>query len=239
MAKNSLLEPELAGPYGAWKAAPTPDTSAALLAAVRPHVERAIRLHVGESNPLIESRARRMALEGMRRYDPAAGSIKTHLTRHLEGLKRAARRQTTILRVPERVALDRSSVESAAREFEAEVGRAPSDGELADHTGFSLARIRRVRSYRPAVAEGTLDALLVGDAPAATGLAGGKAESLWQQLIYADLTPTDQRVVDLHRAGHSNVEIARQLGIPPGAVSQRKARIQGRYDEGEDLGLLS
>lgn len=235
---KDFLEPELAAPYRAWKAAPTPETATTLLAAIRPHVDRAVHLHVGAGGPLIESRARRMALEGMRRYDPAAGSIKTHLTRHLEGLKRVARRQTTILRVPERVALDRAGVESAAREFEAENGREASDGELAERTGFGLARIRKVRSYRPAVAEGTLEELMGGAAPAAAGPADGLPETLWHRLVYDELAPADQRIVDLHRAGVANGEIARRLGVSPGAVSQRKARIQARYDEGRDLGLF-
>jgi DNA-binding NarL/FixJ family response regulator len=35
----------------------------------------------------------------------------------------------------------------------------------------------------------------------------------------------------------SNQEIARKLGLSPGAISQRKARIQQLLDRREDLGI--
>lgn len=231
----SRIEPEYAPHYEAWKAAPSPARAAALLDAVRPDVERAARLHVGNTNPLLMSRARRMALDGLRRYDPSAGPLRPYLTQHLAGLKRVNRAQTTLLKVPERVALDRSKVESASREFEAERGRAPSDGELADFAGLHVDRVRRVRSYRPAVSEGAVEASTGGAPMAATNPFASKGLSAWERLVYDDLPAHDQRVVDMHLAGLENREIARRLGVSPGAVSQRKARIQALFDASDEL----
>lgn len=228
-----MLEPEFAPLYHAWKASGRPEHAAALLESVRPTIRHAIKLHVGEPNPLLESRARLMTLAGMRSYDPTRAKLATHLTNHLIGLKRVNRQQTTILKVPERVSLDRYHLGEAVRDFADRHGREPSDAELATHTGLSLARVRRVKSYHPAVAEGTLEAL--GVTP---GVQGHDAEPIWHRIVYDDLAPRDQRIVDLNRSGVPNHEIARRLGVTPGAVSQRKAVIQRLFDDGERLGAL-
>ena len=228
----SLLEPEYKEAFHTWKADPRPEHAARLLHTVAPAIDRAVRMHVGAGGPLIKSRARVMALEGLRRYDPSRARLGTFLAQHLQGLKRVNRAQTTALAVPERVALDRYHLGNEERRFTDERGRDPSDGELADFTGFALSRVRRARSYRPAVAEGTLEAAM-GE-PFAGGASRGHG-AVWEQLVYDGLTPTEQRLVDYHKAGLPNQEIARRLGVTPGAISQRKKKIQQLFDEGEEL----
>jgi DNA-directed RNA polymerase specialized sigma subunit len=231
----SLIEPEYAEHFREWRENPTPHHTQKLLTAVAPVIDRAVAVHVGKSHPLLASRARVMAIDGLRRYDPERGKLSTHLTRHLEGLKRVNREQTTILAVPERVALGRYHLQEAARDFRDRHGREPSDGELSDHTGFSLDQVRRARSYRPAVAEGTIESGL-GESYGGTGPVGEAPRmTTWQRLVYDDLSHEDQKVVDLHLAGHENREIARRLGVSPGAVSQRKGRIQALFDQEHDL----
>ena len=143
-----------AEPYNAWKATPGPDANAAILKTLDPVIQGAIKTHIGEPNPLLVSRARMMTLEGLRGYDPARGRLQTHLYNHLQGLKRVNRQQTTVLKVPERVALDKYHLDQYTREMSDELGREPTDRELMDRTGFSARRISHIRKYRPAVAEG-------------------------------------------------------------------------------------
>lgn len=228
------VEPEYAAPYAAWREKPGPETAGPLLEAVKPLVDRAVAIHVGPSGPLISSRARRMALDGLKRYDPAAGPLRPYLTQHLAGLKRVNRQQTTVLKVPERVSLDRYHLSNLEKGLEDELGRPPSDGELADRTGFSLARVRKARSYRPAVVSGALEDLLGGSVPEERPV-GPRGLGAWEKLVYDELSHRDQRIVDLHRAGLENKEIAARLGVTPGAVSQRKAYIQGLLDDAEGL----
>lgn len=235
---DNYLEPEFAAPYQAWKAAPSATTSATLLRALQPTIDQAVRTHTGESGPLLTSRARRLALESLPSYDPTRARLRTHLYSQLQGLKRIQRQQNTILRVPERVALDRYHLDRYTNELAHELGRTPTDAELSDRTGFSATRLARVRGYRPAVAEGTL--------LAASGEVFGGAETnpprtqAWQRLIYADLSPTDQQIMEhtfgLHgRRPLSNQETARKLGLSPGRISQRKKAIQALLDQEDAL----
>lgn len=233
-----MLEDDLRPHYETWKAAPGPDTNAKMLDTLHPVMEGAIRTHVGEPNPLLMSRARRMTLDGLRGYDPAKGKLKTHLYNHLLGLKRANRQQTTILQVPERVALDRARLDQLTAELTNELGREPTDDEIANRTGFTTKRMTRIRSYAPGMAEGTAEGLLEGNLPAST--MPGAAPSLWIDIVYDGLDPYHKKVMEYSLGLHGrrplqNQEIAAKLRRSPGAISQATARIQALLDEEHDL----
>jgi hypothetical protein len=239
---SDRLEDDFKEPYAAWKATPGPATNTAMLKALHPTIEGAIRTHVGEPSPLLVSRARAMALQGLRGYDPKRGRLQTHMYNHLLGLKRASRQMTTVLKVPERVALDRHHLEGATQELAHELGREPTDGELADRTGFAPRRMARVRSYTPGVAEGALEAANPEAQAVFGGVRGpaGQRRDLWVDVVYSELDPYHQKVMELAlglggRRPLANQDIARKLKKSPGAISQAKLRIQKMLDEGEEL----
>ena len=233
------LESDFIEPYKTWKADPSPDNTMALISKAQPTIDRAIRQHVGQPTPLLRSEARRIVIDSLPKYEPSMAGLSTHLTNQLQGLKRIARNQRTILSVPERVALDRQNLEETTREVRDRLGRDPSDIELSDHSGFSLARIQHVRRFSPGVAESMLTD--EEGAPASTHIVGGRGmKNTWMHLVYEDLTPIDQRILE-HTVGlHgkpqlSNGQIAQLLGLSPGAISQRKAKIQAMLDQEDSL----
>jgi DNA-directed RNA polymerase specialized sigma subunit len=149
------------------------------------------------------------------------------------------RQQTTILKVPEKVALERSRLETMTKEMEHELGRSPSDMELTEKTGISPKRLKHVRSYKPAVGEGQFD-------EATGGVMGGvtdyrrDASDMWRQLVYDELVPQDQLVMQhaFGLNGHAplqNQEIAAKLKRSPGLISQRKLHIQKLLDREQEL----
>lgn len=238
---NNYIEDEYLKPFQDWKANQTPEGNAQALKHMHPLIEGAVRAHVGASNPLIMSQARRMALGALRTYDPKRSGLQTHLFNQLQGLKRVNRQQSTIIRAPERVALDRYHLEQHTQELTDKLGRSPSDAELANHTGLSARRLARARSYTPAVAEGALEAsnpesTIFGSV---TG-AGRPAMSAWHSMVYDDLAPMDQVIME-HVLGLNNKQrlsnqgLAAKLKRSPGLISQRKKIIQGMLDKEQDL----
>lgn len=238
-ASTDLLEDDLREPYTAWRAKPGPDTNASMLKALHPTIEGAIRTHVGEPNPLLVSRARVMALQGLQGYDPKRGRLQNHLYNHLLGLKRANRQQTTILKVPEKVQLDKYHLDNATKELRAVLGREPTDAQLADHTGFSTARIAKVRGYQSGLSEGYLDdmeAAGVGFAGAGVKTPGVQPkQSHWRDIIYDELDDYHRSIMEMTERGVPNHVIARKLNRSPGAISQAKGRIQKLLDEEFEL----
>lgn len=235
---NSMLEADFLEPYNSWKTKPSPDANAKMLDTLHPVIEGAIRTHTGSTNPLIYSQARRLTLEGLRSYDPSRGRLQTHLYNHLQGLKRINRQQTTIIQVPERIAMERNALEQAEQELRNTLGREPTDDEISDQTGLSAKRLARVRSYNPGMAEGSLEDGTVFGGSATMG--ARSRGDIWQDVVYDELDPYHKKVMELTlglngRRPVSNNEIARILRRSPGAISQAKLRIQEMLNQDELL----
>ncbi len=236
----SQLEPEYAEPFNAWKAAPSPASNASMLKTIQPVLDRGISMHVGASNPLLQSRARQIGLTSLRSYDPARSRLATHITNNLQGLKRIAAQQSNPVRVPERIAFDRHHLENYTQELTDELGREPTDYELTNRTGFSAKRLARVRSYHPGVAEGTLEDIDPSLVEHGMSPASRSGRDAWTGLVYDDLATIDKQILEMTlgmngRKPATNLEIARKLRRSPGAISQRKASIQKLLDQEADL----
>jgi hypothetical protein len=238
---DNRLEPEYAEVWDAWSKTKTPQTASALLKTLDPVLRSAAKQHVGSDDPLAVSRARRLALSAFPKYDPAKAGMRTFLSQQLMSLKRQARQANTILSVPERVSLGRSRLDNLRREMEHELGRLPSHGELADRAAVPVKTVKRWLAYSPPVAEGTIAAASVdGEAPElGTMASGGRA---WRDLVYAELDPLKQAIVDLSEETHpngaprwSNEQIASKLRRSPSAITQQKAKIQRLLDRERDL----
>ena len=233
------LESKYSAPYDLWKRNPTPSNAGALLKTVQPEIERGISAHVGQSNPILKSRARRMALTAIKSYDPSRARLGTHIVNQLQGLKRVSRQQTQILPIPERVSIDRNNVERTKAELGDELGREPNLDELADKTGLSVRRLSYIQKFRYPIAEGTIDHRMSQEEGAGFMPAVQQKDSdSWTQFVYSDLDNTNKKIMEWTLGMHdqpvlSNLAIAKKLQITPGAVSQRKAIIQKVLDQQE------
>jgi len=235
------IEPDLQEPYENWKSNQTMESNAKFLKTLDPIINKAIKTHVGTPNPLTRSRARRMALESLPKYDPSRSRLQTHLYNQLQGLKRYNAQQGHGVKVPERVVLDRHVVDTASQEMRDEFGREPSDAEISDRTGYSQKRLAHVRGYSPAMSQGFFTG--VGEATGEGGFMPAIEQNdsdAWMQLVYEDLDPIDQSIMELSLGLNgnrqlSNQEIAVKLNRSPGAISQRKNRIQMLLDQEDEI----
>ena len=240
------LESDLKEPYEAWKQAPDPATTGALLRAVDPIINTAMRTYSGAAgaSPTLRSRAKTLSLEAFQNYDPARSSMRNHLLSRLQRLQRYAGKQQ-VIPLPEQVALDRQHLSAAEAELEDRLARPPSDSEIADHTGLSLRRLESIRKAARPVAEGTLirpggeEGSGMYD-PATQSLAPQKSDP-WVELVYDDLGNIDKYILErgLGLHGHAPLpagDIAKALKLSPGAVSQRMAKIQAMLDQRDELG---
>jgi DNA-directed RNA polymerase specialized sigma subunit len=238
---ESRLEPEFEAPFQAWKRRPNPHTASTLLKSVQPVIDKAIAAHVGQSSPLLRSRGRQIALKALGTYDPYQSKLQTHLISQLQGLKRVNRQQTQVIHVPERVALEQGHMAEMENELRDELGRDPTTAELSDRSGMSLKRIAKLRQFQQPMAEGFFSQHAHGDdEPNLPAVQGEANPNLWAEMVYDDLDPTNQSILEhslgLHgRPVLSNMDIAKKLQLTPGAISQRRAVIQRRLDQGSLL----
>lgn len=241
---KSQLEPEFADAFQQWKLTPSPKTNSALLMQVKPVLDTALMSYGGGStgSPLLKSHAKQLALEAFKTYDPQRATLRTHLLTQLRRLQRLGAQEQAIISVPEQVALDRQHLQRQFQELEDQLGREPSDLELADATGLSLKRLNYVRQNRISSNTGRFGDV-AADSNAGAIPNSDLGEEAWHNFVYHDLEPQDQVVMGhlLGMGGRQRLgvsEIAKRLGVSPAAVSQRAQRIQQMIDERNTLHLF-
>jgi hypothetical protein len=231
------VEPEYLEPYRAWKAAPTPAAGSSLLRTLRPVLDAGVRSYAPDAGPLAAGWAKELALDAVRTYDPAAGGLRPHVLRHMQGLQRRAGRQRAVLRLPERWSIERARLDRARVELSDELLRDPTEDELSDRTGLPAARVRRLAGLGYGLTEGQASRPL-GDGeggPAAPAVDRPPPERQALEYVLPGLDPIDRELAvrraglrgDPEPLGHA----ARALNLTPSAASQRLARVQRLVDE--------
>lgn len=232
--------------YNTWRTNKNPDTNTQLINSVRPIIDTAVHSYAGaNANPTLKSKAKLMALKAMETFDPERGNVKTHLLSQLQGLRRLSAQAQNIISIPEQVGLDYQKMNEAENNLRDDLGRDPTDEELADYTGLSTRRLRKIRAFNQPVASGSTAQETSDDmfSEEISSRIPGRQNSAkaWENFVYEDLNPTDKIIMNslLGRNGKkrmSTQEIAARLNITPGAVSQRAAKIQSMLDKRFDLG---
>lgn len=238
---TNLLEPEFEPHYSTWKAQEDPKTTAALLTAIAPVLDNAVKTYGGpRPGPNVKTKAKLIALDATRRYDPSRSKLRTHLMTHLQGLHRVAAREAQIISLPERIGLDAFHLQRAESDLQDKLGRSPSMAEISDHTGLSLKRIKHLQRPRSVMAEGSMMSQSDEGPVQFNPAVENDDDSAWRQFVYDDLHPSDQLIMEHTTGMHGRKilpkqEIARKLGISPGALSQRAAKIQAMIDRSDEL----
>lgn len=229
--QRGQLEPDYTDAFGAWKQTPTPQTRGALVKKMQPIIDTALRSYVGEASPTMRTQAKLMAAKALDTYDPSIGSLRTHMLSQLQSLQRMATKSQQIISMPQRAALAAYQLQDVEARLADELGRDPSDMEIADRSGISLKRIAKIRAaMMPANTGRFVDEFGEEFAPASTIPGESRLADAQRELLYHELSPIDQAIMDhtlgLHgRQVIGTSDLAKKLRLTPGAISQRKNKL--------------
>lgn len=217
--------------YAAWAADPTPENMKAVLDDLDPTINSEVQRFSGPK-PLLRSRARALAVKAVRSYDPAADTkLRSWVVTQLQPLSRYNNSLKPVY-APEDAARKSYAVAKALEAFVDEHGRDPTDEELADAVGISVARLKKVRQMTPAVVhepQATDDDGTVQDyAVYSTNPVRAASEA-----VYSGLGDRDRRIFDLRTGSHGQTalpgqDIASLLRVSPAFVTQRANAIASR-----------
>jgi len=232
-----LIEPEFHAEYDDYVKSRTPESADKLLKKLSPVIDESLRSYGGSEAQTATARAqaKKLALEAVRRYDPERAKLKTHLLSHLRGIRRPIERSSAGVYVPEQWRLDAQRAHGVMEDLREDLGREPSEAELATKLNIPLDRIRRALTVPNTMASSQFEGSVEG-----SGGTSQKAWDQWVEGIYHDLHPVDQVILE-HSFGLHGKEItpanvlAKLVNLSPGAISQRKARIQQMLDEFESF----
>jgi DNA-directed RNA polymerase specialized sigma subunit len=232
------LEKQYQKAYTDWKERNDPESRTEILKALDPVMDKGLQMYGGRGD-LDKNRAKLIALKSLQTYDPEKAKLQSHLLNHLKALHRQKNQQ--LLHIPERQILAAKSMREATAELEAELGRDPTDEELLARLKWSDKQLQKIRKYDSSYMSGQFSDVETGGEDVATRIPGDSGlREAWVQIVYDDLSETDKLILE-HSLGLnnkkklSNQELAKKLRMTPGAVSQRKAKIQAMLDQEEEL----
>lgn len=226
--------------YSAWKITPNDETTARMLDTLDFQINSALRSFAPGMEDHMKLRARSIALEAARTYDPKKGMhLKSYVYQQLQPLQREFGKRSNVVSLPERHIMEGRALADAEGRFEEEHGRAPSLAELADYTSIPIKRIKTIREHKyQTTGTSTIDPE-TGDSM----ISVEDEESLqkvWADYVYASLDPVDQKIYEW-TTGYGGtkiipkMEIAKRLRISSPAVSQRINKIADQLEEGMNL----
>lgn len=226
--------------YSNWTKARNPTTMSQLVNRLDPVINSAMVTYGGQGNPLMRSRARKLAIEAIKTYDPKSeATLQSWVANNMQGLRRYSFSLSPIS-VPERVRLDSYHIHKVTNEFQDANGREPTPDEIADLTGYSAKRIAYVRKLsRPVMNEGQYSKEEEDSDTYVPGIRTNQVDNIWAEYVYNDLDRINKTIYDM-RMGRgkykgtnlSVIDMAKELGLSTAAISQRANKIADKIAEG-------
>lgn len=216
--------------WRAYKKNPGPMTLRPLMKQLDPVIQNEVNKWMGAiARPVLESKAKALALKGIKSYDPNAGAaLATHVTNQLLKLSRTVYTHQDAVRIPEYKKLQINSYFNAQKELKTVHGREPTSIEVADHMGLSPGYVSQL--------EQSISPELIESEDMGAGLF--ETKSVWApnsdmgmlEMVYYDLDPTDKLILE-HSTGYSgrpilsNPELMKKTGLTQGQLSYRKKKL--------------
>jgi DNA-directed RNA polymerase specialized sigma subunit len=216
--------------YEKWNLDKSPENMSSVVQALGPVITSEIQRYAGPK-PLLRSRAKLLAAKAVRTYDPASGAkLQSWVVTQMQPLSRYSKNLQPV-HVSDDLYRRSSDLNRMATDYELEYGSAPSDSELADYSGVSVAKIKKYRQARPAISSESQ--YLEAGPDTGTLLPGVQTVSQTgtaAEMVYESLSPRDKMIYDHKTGSHgkkeiSAAELAKRLGVSPAYVSQVSARI--------------
>lgn len=218
--------------YAAWARSPTPENMKSVLDYLEPTINSEVQRFSGPK-PLLRSKARALAVKAVRSYDPAGGAqLRSWVVTQLQPLSRYNNSLKPVY-VPEDAARKSYAVSRVRESFVDEYGRDPTDEELADRVGISVARLRKVQKMTPAVVNEPQASAEEDDNAPDYAIYRSNPVQAASDAVYDGLSARDRRIFDLRTGSHgqaamSGQDIAALLKVSPALVTQRANDIADR-----------
>jgi len=219
--------------YATWVKDQTPSNMSAVLSSLYPTINSEVTRYSGPQS-LLRSKAKVLAVKAVKTFNPMSGAkLSSWVVTNLKPLSRYSVKNRDV-HVPEVAARNAAAVEESMKKLEDELGRPPTDDEIADDLGMSVKRVSDVRKKAVAsVTSSRFDESGTEDSSAIPGVEETNMVPFAQEAVYMDLSDVDKIIFDAVTGMHGATQepasqVARRLGISPAAVSQRAKAIGDR-----------
>ena len=216
--------------YDKWVQNQTPENMAGVLAAFTPTINSEIQRFEGPK-PLLRSQAKILTMKAIRSYNPMSGAnLNSWVVTNLQQLSRYGQRLRDV-RAPELAIRRAAELNRVTKEMTVDLGREPTDEELADEIGINVQKIRKLREQtRASVNSSVFDNVTDESAVHDPGVIQANQVPFASEAVYMSLNDRDKQIYDMRTGSHgsrqfSAGDIAARLGVSGAAISQRADQI--------------
>lgn len=224
--------------YDNWLNDPTPDTLSAVVSALDPVLVTEVQ-HYSGPKPLLRAKAKSLAVNAVKTYDPNRGAaLRSWVVTQLKPLSRYSQRMRSV-GVSELASRQSAELYTQGLKLEEDLGREPTNNELADYLGISRKRVDYIKNtVKPSMAESQLLARGIDEDQQANlpAMYMPNKGDLASDAVYQDLDEREKIIYAWKTGTYGqqllpNAEIAKRLGVTPATVSQITERIARRIQE--------
>ena len=222
-----------------WQTSGDTQSTAKIVQYLKPVVQSALHSYVPGQEAQFRVKATSLALDSLKGYKPAKGaSPRTYAYTSLQRLNRLRRERENIIHIPQSQVYLKRLVDSKIQELQDTLGRQPTDTQIRDATGMSKKKLQKILDNTITTFSET--ASLDSQGKASTFSISDLDDNDYFNYVYNSVGQLDKKIMEWSnpKKGNplSNNQIASKLRLSPGAVSQRKNRIQQLL--GQVRGLL-
>jgi len=217
-----------------WNKEPKEELTSLILQRLKPTINSAITSYAPGHSTDLAVKAAKLSLDALKTFDPTRGvDPSTHVFNNLKRLSRISNRRQNIIPISERRAMEFKLLQQAADKFADTFDREPSDMELADATGFSLKKVRKLLDGSPVASESSQ---VNPETHTSTSFASDVTDDDYYDYVYRSVGPIDQKIMEWSSGKYgrkplNNKQIAEKLHMTPAAISQRSKKIMALMSE--------
>lgn len=228
--QNKLKKDRVLQLINMWKTTKDKQYTGQILQYLKPTINSALKSFGGSQQQHLKIQAAKLALASLQTFDPAKNiQPSTHVFHNLQRLNRIRRDRQNIIHIPQTALYQQQMIAAKQSQLQDQLGREPSIQQLSDFIGMSAQRINKIKNKQlNTINQSSAISQTTGQSTFSKKV---QTDKDYLQYTYKSLGPIQQKILQWSTGMYnkpilSNQQIAAKLQITPGAVSQRKARIQ-------------
>lgn len=207
-----------------------------LIKKLQPIIQKGLLTFGGEGAEILRGKAKLIVKNAIDVYDPTKGKLTNYVILHLQRLMREAPQTGTVISTAESFKMELRRFEQMVKELEDELGRPPSDYEIAERFKIPIRKIEKFRRAQGGMVTSQYEDASISERKQLS-------DEAWQLVldtIYLELDSIDQLILERYYGIHGHQrktieEIAREIKKSVGFVHKRLSEIRRKIEEVSSL----
>lgn len=215
-----------------WKKERSPQDTKRLLKYLHPTIQSALHTYAPGQESNFRVKATKLALNSLQQYDASKNTTpSTFVFTNLQRLNRIRRQRQNIIHIPQSQVYLKQQIDKKIAQLQQDLGRQPTITQICDATGMTKKKLQKIQGGSIFSQSSTINPQ---NNQSTFGIKD-VTDKDYYNYVYDSVGDVDKKILQwsmpFNGTPLSNNAIAKKLKLSPGAVSQRKARLQQLMSE--------